>query len=113
VHGKGVGDLGLDEIRERRHLGSHGMVVVQLTYQAADGKLVDEPKFYTRGFMAEEDQDYFDQAREVIRQVLEEQAPGLAGDKEILAEELRRKLQRFFSRTMERRPLVVPLIQNV
>jgi ribonuclease J len=113
VHGKGVGDLGLDEIRERRHLGGHGMVVVQLTYEAATGKLVGEPKFYTRGFMAEEDQEYFDQARDVIRQVLEEQAPGLAGDNEILAEELRRKLQRFFNRTIERRPLVVPLIQAV
>ena len=113
VDGKGVGDLGLDEIRDRRHLGHHGLVLVQLTYEAATGKLIDEPKFHSRGFMAEDDEELFEQAREVIRKVLEEQCPGLAGDREIVADELRRKLQRFFSRTLERRPLVVPLIQDV
>ncbi|MBN2428655.1 MAG: ribonuclease J [Deltaproteobacteria bacterium] len=113
VHGKGVGDLGLDEIRDRRHLGHHGLVVVQFSYEAATGRLLDEPKFHTRGFMAEEDEELLDRAREVIRQVLDEQCPGLTGDREILADELRRKLQRFFSRTLERRPLVVPLIQDV
>jgi len=113
VDGKGVGDLGLDEIRDRRHLGHHGLVVVQLSYEAATGKLVDGPKFHSRGFMAEENEELFDQAREVIRQILETQCPGVAGDREIVADELRRKLQRFFSRTLERRPLVVPLIQDV
>jgi ribonuclease J len=113
VHGKGIGDLGFDEIRDRRHLGHHGLVVVQCSYAAATGTLLDKPVFHSRGFMAEDNEELFDRAREVIRQVLYEQCPGIAGDREIVADELRRKLQRFFSRSLARRPLVVPLIREV
>ncbi|MBN1141005.1 MAG: ribonuclease J, partial [Deltaproteobacteria bacterium] len=108
--GKGVGDLGFDQLRDRRHLAHHGMVVVQITLERGGEKLLGEPEFHTRGFIPEEEKEYYALAGEVVRELVAEQNPDFVGDRELLREEVRRRLQRFFNRTLQKRPLILPLI---
>ncbi|NLV23504.1 MAG: ribonuclease J [Deltaproteobacteria bacterium] len=110
VDGKGVGDLGLDQLRDRRHLAHHGMVVVQVTLEQGGSRILGGPQFHTRGFIPEEEKEYYDLAGEVIRDLLAEGNPDFLDDRNLLREEMRRRLQRFFNRTLHKRPLILPLI---
>ena len=109
VDGKGVGDLGLDQLRDRRHLAHHGMVVVQVTLEQGGSRsrraAISHPRF-----IPEEEKEYYDLAGEEIRDLLAEGSRDFLDDRNLLREEMRRRLQRFFNRTLHKRPLILPLI---
>ena len=114
VDGKGVGDVGAMELRDRRHLANHGMVVVLLALNQKDGRLVYGPELLTRGFVPEEEsRDYLDQARRVVAEMLTEHSLAALTDREELRLEVRKTLRRFFNRTIERRPLILPVIMEL
>ncbi len=111
VDGKGVGDVGAMELRDRRHLANHGLVVVFLALNQSSGGIVFGPELFTRGFVpAEESQDYLEQARQVVRDLLAEHSLEALSDWEELRVTVRKTLQRFFNRTRQRRPLILPVI---
>ncbi|MBE0503235.1 MAG: ribonuclease J [Desulfuromonadales bacterium] len=109
VDGKGVGDLGPLEMRDRSHLASHGVVAVFLTL-APDGRIIVGPEFLTRGFVGEEgSQPYLQEAAGIVHTtVVNHPNPATAGDD--LNIEIRKALRRYFNRTMARRPVILPLI---
>lgn len=110
VDGKGVGDLGPVELRDRRHLASHGVVAVFLTL-GDDGVITAGPEFTTRAFVgAEGCQQYFSEAAEIVRTTVANH-PGTGPV--ALAElsiDIRKGLRRYFNRTLARRPIILPLI---
>jgi len=111
VDGKGVGDVGTMELRDRRHLANHGLVIVTLALNQASGKLVYGPELFTRGFIPEQESaDYLAEAREVVLATLQEHSLAAVADWEELRVEVRKGLRRFFNRTIRRRPLILPLI---
>ncbi|NLC70951.1 MAG: ribonuclease J [Desulfuromonadaceae bacterium] len=110
VDGKGVGDLGFDQLRDRRQLAHHGMVVVQIVLEAGGTRILNGPQFHTRGFIPQEEKEYYDLAGEVIRDLLAEGNADFIDDRDLLREEIRRRLQRFFNRTLQKRPMVLPLV---
>ncbi len=111
VDGKGVGDVGVMELRDRRHLANHGMVLVFLALNQSSGEILYGPELLTRGFVPEEEsQDYLDQARQVVREALAEHSLDALSDWEELRVEVRKVLRRFFNRTIHRRPLILPVI---
>lgn len=114
VDGKGVGDLGAPELRDRSHLASHGMVVVLLALSQATGEILYGPELLTRGFVPEaESRVYLEAACEVVRQTLAEHSPAARGDQEEIKTEVRKALRRFFNRTIERRPVILPVIMEL
>jgi len=111
VDGKGVGDVGFMELRDRSHLSNHGMVVVLLAINRSTGKIIYGPELMTRGvLMEEEHQDFLDQARQTIIDMLAEHKPEALADWEELRVEVRKTLRRFFNRSIERRPMILPVI---
>ena len=111
VDGKGVGDLGALELRDRRHLANHGLVMVLLALNRTSGEIVYGPELFTRGFVPEEEgADYLDQACGEVRNMLAEHTPEALADPEELRVEVRKTLRRFFNRTIQRRPLILPII---
>ncbi len=111
VDGKGVGDVGVMELRDRSHLANHGMVVVLLALNQKDGSLVYGPELLTRGFVPEEgSREYLDQACQMLRAMLTEHSLEALSDREELRVEVRKTLRRFFNRSIERRPLILPVI---
>jgi ribonuclease J len=55
VDGKGVGDVGKMELRDRRHLANHGIVTVILALNQVSGDIIYGPELFTRGFVPEGD----------------------------------------------------------
>jgi ribonuclease J len=114
VDGKGVGDIGEMELRDRRHLANHGLVLVFLALNQATGEIVSGPEIVTRGFVLEtEGQSLLGEALDLVRGTLAEHSHEAIAGWEELRVEVRKTLHRFFNRTMDRRPLILPFIMEL
>ena len=116
VDGKGVGDVGTMELRDRRHLANHGMVIVMLAINQSTGEIVHGPDIFTKGFIPEESEDsdtLLEDARLTVCEVLEEFSLEIVSDWEELRVEVRKGLRRLFNKRIARRPLILPMIMEL
>ena len=111
VDGKGIGDISEIVLRDRRHLSQDGLLLAVLALDQHTGELIAGPDFSARGVVAESDQArVFDEARDVVIATLSELAPESRTDTLEVKEEVRKALRRYLSRTLDRRPVVVPFV---
>ncbi len=114
IDGKGVGDVGEMELRDRRHLANHGLVIVFLALNQGSGDIVSGPEIITRGFVPEEEsKELLNEARQLVCQMLAEHSQTAVTDWEELRVEVRKTLRRLFNKTMDRRPLILPIIMEL
>jgi len=108
VDGKGVGDVGEVVLRDRRHLSADGVVFVLLVVDHRSGEILSGPEVVSRGFVFEEEQgDILEAAKELVIKVVEELAEP---DLTVVQDEIRRALRRHFTKLLDRRPVVLPLV---
>jgi ribonuclease J len=111
VDGKGVGDVGNVVLKDRKHLSEDGMVVVIIGINQSSGEIIYGPDIVSRGFVFEDDsQQYLDEARKVVLDTLALVNAEVLTDWSEVKLEVRRVLRRFFNKTIERRPVILPLI---
>ena len=111
IDGKGVGDVGAVVLKDRKHLSEDGMVVVIIAINQHSGEIIYGPDIVSRGFVFEdESQQYLDEARKVVLDTLAGMNIEALGDWSEVKLEVRRILRRFFNKTIERRPVILPLI---
>ncbi len=113
VDGKGVGDVGVMELRDRRHLANHGLVILMLAINQSTGKIIQGPDIFSKGFIPEDSDNgeaLLAEARQRVCELLEEHSLAMVGDWEELRVEVRKVLRRFFNRAIARRPLILPVI---
>ncbi len=111
VDGKGVGDVGEIVLKDRRHLAEDGMVLVIIGLNQSTGELIYGPEIASRGFVFEdESQAYLQTAKEMVREALQELSLEFLSDREELRQIVRQTLKRFFKKSIERRPMVLPVI---
>jgi ribonuclease J len=114
VDGKGIGDVEKVVLRDRRHLSSDGLVLAVLAVDQHTGDLISGPDLVSRGFIFEEaGQAYLEQAKEVVIARLREIGVESRTDPMEMKEEVRKALKRFFARTLERRPVIVPYVMEM
>ena len=111
MDGKGVGDVGEVVLKDRKHLSKDGMVVVIIAIDQATGEIIYGPDIVSRGFVFEdESQEYLDEAKKVVLDTLALRNAEVLADWSEVKLEVRRVLRRFFNKTIERRPVILPLI---
>ncbi|SDZ79833.1 ribonuclease J [Desulfuromusa kysingii] len=116
VDGKGVGDVGRMEIRDRRHLANHGVVILLLAINQSTGKIVHGPEIFTKGFVPEDNQSseaLLADAKQAVCDLLNEHSQEMLSDWEELRVEVRKVLRRCFNKQIARRPLILPLIMQL
>jgi ribonuclease J len=111
VDGKGVGDIGEVVLRDRRRLAGDGVVIAFLAVDEKRGEIVYGPDIVSRGFVFEDQGGFIlEEAKDVVLEVLDEiEKPALIDWQEI-GPDIKRRLGRFFFKTIERRPLILPII---
>ena len=78
------------------------------------GELINGPDLVTRGFIFEEDGSaYLEQAKVVVRDALAQITPESRTDSLEVKEEVRKALKRYFARTLDRRPVILPFIMEM
>jgi ribonuclease J len=114
VDGKGIGDISDIVLRDRRHLSQDGLVLAVLALDQHSGELINGPDFVTRGFIPEDSgHEYLEQAKTVVREALAQITPESRTDSLEVKEEVRKALKRYFARTLERRPVILPFIMEM
>jgi ribonuclease J len=114
VDGKGIGDVADIVLRDRRHLSQDGVVLAIIGIDQKTGEVVSGPELLSRGLAVEEEmQGYLEQARFLILETLGQVAPESRTDSLEVQEEVRKTLKRYFSKTLERRPVILPFIMEM
>jgi ribonuclease J len=113
VDGKGVGDVGDVVLRDRRHLSDGGLVLAILAVNQHSGEIISGPDLISRGFVFEDDsQPYFERAKEAVLEALAALAPESRTVPAEVKEEMRKTLRRYFKKTLERRPVILPVVME-
>jgi ribonuclease J len=114
VDGKGVGDVGNVVLRDRKHLSEDGMVVVIIGMNKTTGGIIYGPDIVSRGFVFEdESQAYLETARCIVVEAVNELSEEMRCDCEEVNTTVRQVLRRFFKKTIERRPVILPVIMEM
>jgi len=114
VDGKGIGDISDIVLRDRRHLSQDGLLLAVLAVDQHSGELIAGPDFIARGVFAEDEQPrHFEEAREVVLTALGAIAPESRTDSLEVKEEVRKALRRYLSKTLDRRPVVLPFVMEM
>jgi ribonuclease J len=111
VDGKGVGDVSRIVLRDRRHLAADGLVIALAAVDPVAGKIVTEPDLITRGFTLEEEQaPLLEQARKIFREILLKALTEPTQDWLEVQTQVSKALRKLFFKSLERRPMILPLI---
>jgi ribonuclease J len=96
-------------VRDRRHLGADGFVIVLVAI--GNGKLVRQPEIVTRGVLqVDASKERLEQIRAGLEGMLLECKADDLMDETVLSEKIRAWTKRYFRKQMNRRPMIVPVI---
>ena len=116
VDGLGVGDVGQVVLRDRRHLSEDGMIVVTVTIDSSDGKVLAGPDVTSRGFTYDASTDGVGIVDEVKRQaaeIIEDGARNGLTEWAAIREHVHKGLQKFVYERTKRRPMILPVVMEV
>ena len=101
-------------LKDRKHLSEDGMVVVIIGIDQETGKIIYGPDIVSRGVVFEDDsREFLEQARRVVMECLEQLSIEALGEWTEVKQEVRTVLKRFFKKTIERRPVILPVIMEM
>jgi len=114
VDGKGVGDVEGMVLRDRRRLAHDGIVIVIITIEKLSGSIMSGPEIISRGFIFEDaSQEVLNDVKELVYLTLSEMTPELVADKTLVQAKIRSVLKKYLRNTMDRKPMIMPLIFEV
>jgi len=114
VDGKGVGDVEDMVLRDRRRLAHDGIVLILLVIEKLTGNIVSGPDIISRGFVFEDvSQEIINDVKELVSNTMKELDSELISDKSIVQAKIRSVLKKYLRNTMDRKPMILPIIYEV
>lgn len=114
VDGYGVGDVGSVVLRDRKHLGQDGIIVVTASIDYETGQLIAGPEVVSRGFVyVKEAEELIAQARKVAEKSLENCYYSNISDIAAIKSKLRDAVSHFVYEKTKRSPMILPIIMEV
>ena len=114
VDGLGVGDVGNIVIRDRQQLSQYGMMIVVMSMDRASGEVIAGPNFVSRGFIYVRDSEELRKgAEERVQRVLDRCRASGIKEWAMIKNNIREDLGRYLYEKTRRRPMILPIIQDV
>ena len=114
VDGKGIGEVGSIVLRDRKHLGMDGIIIVMIGIEKSSAKIITGPEIISRGFIYEVDYpEVIEELRQVVIALLGEMEPELKQEWIIVKDKVTATLKRHIKKKMQRRPMIIPIIIEV
>ncbi|HVJ47740.1 ribonuclease J [Desulfitobacterium sp.] len=114
IDGLGVGDVGNIVLRDRKQLSQDGILIVVMTISRSTGAIVSGPDIVTRGFVyVRESESMLDEAKEKVRQTMARLRENHVTEWAVLKGQVRDTLSKHFYEKTRRRPMILPIIQEV
>jgi ribonuclease J len=114
IDGLGVGDVGNIVLRDRRQLSQDGLFIIVMTLNHLTGDIVAGPDIVTRGFVyVRESEPMLEQAKEKIVRTAERCLSNGIAEWSLLKSQIREELGRHLYEKTKRRPMILPIIQEI
>jgi len=113
IDGKG-GDVKEIVLRDRMRLAHDGIVLILLSIEKLTGNIVSGPDIISRGFVFEDaSQEVINDVKELLTNTIKGLDKEVLSDSSVLQAKLRSTLKKYLRNTMERRPMIIPIIFEV
>jgi ribonuclease J len=114
IDGKGVGDVKEMVLRDRMRLAHDGIVLILLAIEKLTGNIVSGPDIMSRGFVFEDaSQEVMNDVKELLTNTIKGLDKEVLSDSSVLQAKLRSTLKKYLRNTMERSPMIMPIIFEV
>lgn len=114
VDGLGVGDVGSIVLRDRKHLGQDGLIVVVATIDSSDGHVISGPDIVSRGFVyVRESEPLMDDIKRQIVSVFESCADHNVHEWGVIKNKVKDDLGKLLYDRTRRTPMILPIIMEV
>lgn len=114
VDGLGVGDVGNIVIRDRQQLSQDGVVIVVIALEKGANHVVSGPDIVSRGFVYVRDSEaLLTDATAKVQMVLDRCEAGNVTEWNAIKTQIRDTLGKYFYDKTKRRPMILPIIQEI
>ncbi|MGO9613460.1 MAG: ribonuclease J [Dissulfurispiraceae bacterium] len=114
IDGKEVGGVEDIVLRDRRRLAHDGIVIVLVGIERHTKKVISGPDIISRGFIFEDaSQEVINEVRELMSATLLNLGDDIISDVSLIQTKLRSTLKRYLRTTMDRKPLIMPIVMEV
>jgi ribonuclease J len=114
IDGPGLGEVGDEVLRDRRHLAADGVIVPVVAINKQTGNIEGAPEVITRGLVLDGDADMLlRESVRIVTEVLEHTSVEERTDYGLIKEKIRTELRRFVRKRSGRRPLVLPVVMEI
>jgi ribonuclease J len=113
VDGYGVGDVGNIVLRDRRHLGEDGIIIVTAAISMDSGIILNGPEIVSRGFVyVRENEELIDKLREIAYNAIEKALDRHIYEWGTIKKNVSDALGKYIYQLTKRRPMIVPIIME-
>ncbi len=114
IDGKGMGGVEDMVLRDRRRLAHDGIVLVIIAVEKLTGKIASGPDIISRGFVFEDaSPEVISDVKELVSNTLNQLDREIITDSSLLQAKIRSALKKYLRNTMDRRPMIMPIIYEV
>lgn len=114
VDGLGVGDVGSIVLRDRKHLGQDGLVIIVATLDNDNGSIVSGPDIVSRGFVyVRESDELFEDVKRRVSNVLYDCAYENVHEWGTIKNRIKDDVSKLIFERTRRNPMILPIIMDV
>lgn len=113
VDGLGVGDVGSVVLKDRKHLAEDGVIIVSVTIDKIDRRILSGPEIVSRGFVYEKESEELMAKAKVLASGVMETELSTRHDYTAIRNKLRDELGDYFFSKTKRRPMIIPTILDI
>lgn len=114
VDGLGVGDVGSIVLRDRKHLGQDGLIIIVASLDVYDGHVISGPDIVSRGFVyVRESEGLIDEVKNLALEILEDCAEKNIHEWGIIKNRIKDEISKLIAQKTRRAPMILPILQEV
>lgn len=114
VDGLGVGDVGSIVLRDRKHLGQDGLIIIVASLDIVDGYVVSGPDIVSRGFVyVRESEELLHEVRRIAVEILDDFANRNIHEWNIIKNKIKDDVSKHIFSKTRRSPMILPIIMEV
>ena len=114
VDGLGVGDVGSIVLRDRKHLGQDGLIIIVASLDVYDGHVISGPDIVSRGFVyVRESGDLMDDIKSLSLDILEDCSRRNIHEWGVIKNLIKDDIAKLIVRQTGRSPMILPILMEV
>ncbi|MEE0868240.1 MAG: RNase J family beta-CASP ribonuclease, partial [Ruminococcus sp.] len=114
VDGLGVGDVGSIVLRDRKHLGQDGLIIIVASLDVYDGHVISGPDIVSRGFVyVRESEGLLEEVKRVALNILEKCAETNIHEWGVIKNRIKDDVAKLIGQKTRRAPMILPILQEV